>query len=89
MSKRRKKTLQELTIKDNFMFGAVMMEEENCKELLELVLGVSIESVQVNKEKSIVYHPEFKGIRLDVVANDTKKTHYNVEMQALRHSALG
>lgn len=24
----RRKTLQELTIKDNFMFGAVMVEEE-------------------------------------------------------------
>ena len=25
----RKKQLKELTIKDNFMFGAVMMDEEN------------------------------------------------------------
>ena len=34
MQKSRKiKTLQELTIKDNFMFGAVMLEEENCRLL--------------------------------------------------------
>ena len=32
MSERRK--LQDLTIKDNFMFGAVMVDEELCKELL-------------------------------------------------------
>ena len=33
---KRKKQLKELTLKDNFMFGAVMMEEENCKRFLEL-----------------------------------------------------
>ena len=33
MSERRK--LQELTIKDNFMFGAVMVDEELCREFLE------------------------------------------------------
>ena len=37
MSERRK--LQELTIKDNFMFGAVMVDEELCREFLELALG--------------------------------------------------
>lgn len=26
-----KKTLQDLTIKDNFMFGAVMTDPENCR----------------------------------------------------------
>lgn len=34
----KKKQLKELTIKDNFMFGAVMMDKENCKGLLERVL---------------------------------------------------
>ena len=29
-----KKQLKELTIKDNFMFGAVMCDENNCKDLL-------------------------------------------------------
>ena len=35
----RRKTLKELTIKDNFMFGAVMCVENNCRRLLELVSG--------------------------------------------------
>ena len=35
------KKLKELTIKDNFMFGAVMMQKENCKELLELILQIN------------------------------------------------
>ena len=78
---RRKKQLKELTIKDNFMFGAVMMDEENCKGLLERVLQIPIDHVEISKEKSIVYHPEYKGVRLDVYAKDENQTRYNVEMQ--------
>lgn len=84
-----KKTLSELTIKDNFVFGAVMCEEPNCRRLLEMVLDFPIERIEVNKEKSIVYHPEYKGVRLDVYAKDEKRTHYNVEMQAIKEPALG
>lgn len=85
----RRKTLKELTLKDNFMFGAVMCDENNCKRLLELVLEFPIERVEVSKERSIVYHPEYKGVRLDVYAKDENNTHYNVEMQAVFHRALG
>lgn len=85
----RRKTLKELTIKDNFMFGAVMCNEDLCRQLLELILGFSIERVEVSKEKCMVYHPEYKGIRLDVYARDVNNTHYNVEMQALADPALG
>ena len=84
-----KKTLSELTIKDNFLFGAVMCEEDNCRKFLEMVLDFPIERVEVNKEKSIVYHPEYKGVRLDVYAKDENNTHYNVEMQAIKEPALG
>ena len=34
---KRRKKLQELTIKDNFMFGAVMCDEKNCKKFLKFV----------------------------------------------------
>ncbi|WP_373217224.1 Rpn family recombination-promoting nuclease/putative transposase [Ruminococcus sp. 5_1_39BFAA] len=87
MTKRRK--LKELTIKDNFMFGAVMIDEALCKEFLELVLGFPIEKVTVDKEKSIIYHPEYKGIRLDITAADEKHTHYNIEMQVKKKKNLG
>ena len=50
---KKRKTLQDLTIKDNFLFGAVMSVEENCKGFLEMVLGFSIAQVVVSKEKSI------------------------------------
>ena len=100
-----RKTLQDLTIKDNFMFGAVMMDEEICRELLEFVLGFRIAKVTVSigvqgtvlspctsmlsKEKCFVYHPEYKGVRLDILAADEKNTHYNVEMQVFRKRKPG
>ena len=84
-----KKTLQELTLKDNFMFGAVMSEEANCKKLLELVLGFPIARIEVSKERSIMYHPEYKGVRLDAYAADENNTRYNVEMQAAAETSLG
>lgn len=84
----KKKRLQELTLKNNFMFGAVMADEEICKHFLEMVLGFPIERVEVSKERSIIYHPEYKGVRLDIYAKDENHTHYNVEMQVNKDSAL-
>ena len=86
---KKRKTLQDLTIKDNFLFGAVMCVEENCKGFLEMVLGFSISQVVVSKEKSMIYHPEYKGVRLDIYAEDEEHTHYNVEMQVKKKKALG
>ena len=77
----RRKTLQEQTIRDNFMFGAVMLEAENSRRLLELILEKEIEKVEVSAEKSIVYNPEYKGVRLDVYTKDSENTRYNIEMQ--------
>lgn len=81
---RNRKKLQELTIKDNFLFAAVMMQEDICRSFLEMALGFAIERVEISYEKSIVYHPEYKGIRLDVFAKDENHIHYNVEMQVTK-----
>ena len=75
-----KRTLQQLTIKDNFMFTAVMMEEANCVGFLERALGIKIDHVVVDKEKSLIYHPDYHGIRLDVYATGNSKA-FNIEMQ--------
>lgn len=37
----------------------------------------------------MIYHPEYKGVRLDIYAKNEIHTHYNVEMQAVRKEALG
>ena len=83
-----KKTLQDLTIKDDFMFGAVMAEEENCRGLLERVTGLSIGRVEISRERSLAYRPEYRGIRLDVYVKDEKNTRYNVEMQVVKRAGL-
>ena len=54
-----------------------------------MVLGISIDYVEIDVERSMIYNPEYKGIRLDVYAKDEHKTHYNVEMQAQRETELG
>lgn len=82
------KKLKDQTIKNNFVFGAVMCNEDNCKDLLERVLQIPIERVEVSKEKSIVYHPAFKGVRLDVYAKDEMGTHYDIEMQAAQKNFI-
>ncbi len=53
-----KKTLDEMILKDDFLFGAVMSQEELCREFLELVLGFPVERVEVDREKSLVYNPQ-------------------------------
>ena len=45
------KKLKDLTIRDNFMFAAVMMETENCRYFLEMVLGIKIERIEISYEK--------------------------------------
>ena len=50
--------LQDLTIKDAFMFAAVMSDEEQCRHLLELVLETKILSVNVATEKKILFTKE-------------------------------
>lgn len=84
----KKKSLQELTFKDNFMFGAVLLDPENCRGILERCIGTEIGRVEVSREKSIVYNPEYKGIRLDAYAKDENQTRYNVEMQIIPKPAL-
>ena len=43
--------LKNLTIKNNFMFAAVMSEEEKCKGFLERALSIKIDHVEISTEK--------------------------------------
>ena len=78
---RNTRTLQELTFKDGFLFAATLLDEENCRLVLERILEIPIDHVVVSREKSMVYHPDYKGVRLDVYARDDEGTHFDVEMQ--------
>ena len=76
------KQFKDLTIKDAFMFAAVMSDPEECRRLLQLILDMDILEVQVIAEKTMAYHPEYHGIRLDVLAEEQgTKRRFNIEMQ--------
>ncbi len=76
------KPLEEQTIKDNFLFEAVMKDGDNCKQFIELVLGKKISLLRIiDSEKSIFYRPEYHGVRLDVYVEDDAGASYNIEMQ--------
>lgn len=81
-----KRRFQDLTIRDNFIFAAVMMQEDNCKKFLEMLLEIEIREVVISYEKSLIYNPESKGVRLDVYANDDNNTRYDIEMQVAKQS---
>lgn len=68
------------------MFAAVMMYRDNCKKFLEMVLGIEIKEIVVSYEKSLIYNPECKGIRLDVYVGDENNTRYDIEMQVAEQS---
>ena len=63
------------------MFSAVMMRDDNCKKFLEMLLGIEIAKIEVSYEKSLIYNPEGKGVRLDVYAKSEENTRYDIEMQ--------
>lgn len=75
----KKKKLEELTIVDDFMFGAVMSEPKCCKPLLEFILGVKL-GVKIERieypdlQKTIDKQYKSKSVRLDVYVSDGKGT---------------
>ncbi len=79
-----KRRFQDLTIRDNFIFSAVMMQDDNCKQFLEMLLGIEIREMVISYEKSLIYNPEYKGVRLDIYVNDENNTRYDVEMQVVK-----
>ena len=72
------------TIKDDYMFGAVMTEGDNCKILLEMILNRKLSNLSVREQHSIVHNPRYHSVRLDIIAMDIEGIKYNVEMQTLR-----
>lgn len=89
MGARKKKTLEELTISDDFMFGAVMSNPKRCKPLLEMILGVKINKIEYPElQKTIDKQYGSKGIRLDVYVEDDKNTVYNIEIQTTMFKSL-
>ena len=83
------KPIEELTIVDDFMFGAVMRDPKLCKPLLELILNVKIRKIEYPElQKTIDKRYGSKAIRLDVYVEDEAGTVYDVEIQATEKKHL-
>ena len=80
---RNKKSYEQLTIADDFMFCKIMTTHPKlCRHLLELILQVPIREIHFPQaQKTIDLTADAKSIRLDVYVNDEKGTIYNIEMQ--------
>ena len=78
----RKKEYDKLEFKDDFIFGKVMQNEDICKEFLEHLMDIKIDSITYpERQKSLKVTSEGKGVRLDVYVQDNDDTVYDAEMQ--------
>ena len=86
----KRKPLQELTLKDDYMFYAVFHDEKLLKPLLEELLAITIQSVKVlNRQMTQKNSYEGKGIRLDIYCEDDEGRVFNVEMEARKKGNVG
>lgn len=80
-----RKTFDELTIEDNFMFSKVMLNRDIARHFLEIILGKKVREISYPVyERTIDIRSDAKSIRLDVMLEDDEHTVYNLEMQATK-----
>ena len=73
---------QDVTITENFLFEKVMHNKRICKQLIEKILGITIQSIEFPEaEKSIAIRRDSKSVRLDVYVIDNTGRVYDIEMQ--------
>lgn len=78
----RIKTIDELTLMDDYMFAQVMRDTRHLKPLLQFVLQVPIAKIElIEPQKTEKEGYDSKGIRLDLYVTDEQGVVYNVEVQ--------
>ena len=84
------KRYEELTFTDDFMFCKVLSNDEDiCKELLELILGIKIRKIVIiNKQQEISITADAKSVRLDVYVEDDENSVYDIEMETSKTKNL-
>ena len=79
---------EQATLANNFIFYKVMRQHQDaCKQLLEMLLGIKIESIEMKQEETIALDYDSKGIRLDVFVKDTGRM-FDVELQVANTKEL-
>ena len=75
-------------ITDDRMFGTVFQNEEECRELLQRILGIHIKEIHVIAQMPIEGSFFGKGSRLDIYAKDEDGNVYDIEMQTTMQKIL-
>ncbi|MEE3481344.1 MAG: Rpn family recombination-promoting nuclease/putative transposase [Lachnospiraceae bacterium] len=86
----KRKTYDELTFTDDFMFCEVLRNHpELCRDLAELVTGRKVLTVhlpEAQRHEKFLY--EGKGVRFDITFEDDAHTVYDIEMQTTLKETL-
>lgn len=84
------KRYEDLTFKDDFMFGKVMLDNELCRRVLETLLQQPIGELSAPySQKEIKVTKEGKPIRLDIYTEEENgSTVYDTEMQQLGNKSI-
>ena len=77
-----RKSFDDLTIADDFMFCKIMQDESICKQFLEMILAGQIgKIVCLSPQNSVTIGIEAKSVRLDLLVKDEAGKSYDIEMQ--------
>ena len=77
-----RKSFDDLTIADDFMFCKVMQDESICKQFLEMILAGQIgEIIYLSPQNTVAAGIEAKSVRLDLLVKDESGKSYDIEMQ--------
>lgn len=81
--------MQNLNLSNDFLFGNVMLDETICRGFLELITNSSIGELKFDrKQVEINDLKDYRSVRLDVFAQDSEGTIYNIEMQTSNNDDL-
>ena len=77
-----RKSFDDLTIADDFMFCKIMQDENICKQFLEMILADKIGKIAyLSSQNAIAAGLEAKSICLDILVKDENGKTYDIEMQ--------
>ena len=77
-----RKSFDDLTIADDFMFCKVMQDKGICKEFLEMILSDKIGKIAcLSPQNTVAAGIEAKSVRLDLLVKDEAGKSYDIEMQ--------
>jgi hypothetical protein len=77
----KRKSVDELTFTDDFMFGTIMKNKPVCKGVLERLLHIKVGKIEYpSLQKTIAPFYESKGIRLDVYVSEPSRV-FDIEIQ--------